>query len=162
MVTTMTPTPAARAGEPFGVMLRGAFLPTVGLGLVTVLALAVTRGLAAGGSALLGLAVAIAFFASGLAVMARVVRDANPVLFMAVALSVYLGQVIALLLVMVLAERIAGLDDTAVGVTVLVVALAWQVFQMRAWRRARTHVFDDGGPGAASGPPGHDASGDGR
>ncbi len=156
MVTTTMPSPTPRAGAPFAVMLRGAFAPTLALGAATVLVLGLTRGLGGAASGALGLLVAVAFFSSGLAIMARVVRDAAPMLFMAAALSVYLGQVIALLLVIAVADRIPGLDDTAVAVTLLVAALGWQGFAMLAWRRARTLVYDEpsgpDAPGGGAGP----------
>jgi len=63
-------------------------------------------------------------------------------LFMAAALSVYMGQMIVLLLVFMGSRSIEGLDGVAVGVSILVVALVWQGASMLAWRRARNPVYD--------------------
>jgi ATP synthase protein I len=144
MATTMTPQQATTAGEPFAIMLRGAVAPSVAAGLVAVGVFWGVRGTEAGFSALLGVLLATSFFASGLAVMARVIRDANPVLFMAVAMSVYLGQMIALFVVFLVTQGLDWVDGPAVGWTILVTAVVWQVFAMRSWRRARTPVFDPG------------------
>ena len=153
MATTMTPQQARTAGEPFAVMLRGAVAPSVVAGLVTAGVFWGVRGTEAGISGLLGVLLATSFFASGLAVMARVIRDANPVLFMAVAMSVYLGQMIVLFVVFLVTQGLDWVDGPAVGWTILATAVVWQVFAMRSWRRARTPVFDvgtDRGPDAGT------------
>ncbi|HYN29679.1 MAG TPA: hypothetical protein VES95_07400 [Dermatophilaceae bacterium] len=131
------------AGAPFAVLLRGALWPSLLAGAVAVVVLWLTRGTDGllGGS--LGVLVAGAFFASGLAAMSRLVRDASPLVVVPAALAVYLGQTIALLLVIVLLGDAAWLDGTAFGVAVLVVALAWQLFQVLAFVRARRPVFDE-------------------
>lgn len=139
---TATPRDAPHAGAPFAVMLRGALLPSAAAGLLAVVVFGLLRGGDAALSAGIGVVVAVVFFASGLAVMSRLVRDANPMLFMAVALSVYLGQMIVLLVFVVAMDAVQWLDRPALGITILVVALTWQVAQMVAWRRARTMVYD--------------------
>lgn len=139
---THADSPLSRPSQVFQVMLRGSLLPSAVAGLLTAGVFLVVGGLSSGGSALLGLVVAIGFFASGFAVMARTVREANPMLFMAAALTVYMGQMIALFLFFMASTTIGWLDDVAVGVTILVVALAWQGASMLAWRRARVNVYD--------------------
>ena len=138
-------------------MVRGAFVPSTVAGLLAALGFLVVSGPGSGLSALFGVLVAMAFFASGFLLMARMVREANPLLFMAAALSVYMGQMIVLLLVFMGSRSIEGLDGVAVGVSILVVALVWQGASMLAWRRARNPVYDtasDSGT-VSSGAHGH-------
>lgn len=141
--TTATATPS----EVFRVMVRGALVPSVVSGVLTALVFLLLRDLGSGLSGLFGVVVATVFFASGFLLMARMVREASPMLFMAAALSVYMGQMIVLFLVFMGSRSITGLDGVAVGVTILVVAIVWQVASMVAWRRARSHVYD--APGAS-------------
>ncbi len=139
---TSTPSAAARPAAAFRVMVRGAFVPSTVAGLLAALGFLVVSGPGSGLSALFGVLVAVAFFASGFLLMARMVREASPMLFMAAALSVYMGQMIVLLLVFMGSRSIEGLDGVAVGVSILVVALVWQGASMLAWRRARNPVYD--------------------
>ena len=69
----------------------------------------------------------IGFFASGLFLLSRLVRSASPHAFFAVAMAVYLGQVIVLLLVIIAFKDADWVDGTALGVVALVVTIVWQV-----------------------------------
>lgn len=133
---------APHAGAPFGAMLRGALVPSTVAGLLTVVVLSLVRGTDAIAGAALGLVVAVAFFASGMFLLSRLVRDANPATFFAVAMAVYLGQVIALLLVIMAFRGADWVDGPALGIVAFVVTIVWQVFAMRALRRARVPVYD--------------------
>lgn len=138
------------AGAPFGAMLRGALLPSFVGGLVAVAGVVLWRGVEALAGGLLGLVVAVGFFASGMFLLSRLVRSASPHAFFAVAMAVYLGQVIALLLVIIGFRDAAWVDGPALGVVALVVTLVWQAFAMTALRRARIPVYDP--PTEARGP----------
>ena len=108
-MTTSPSGPAPAPNAPFTAMLRGALLPSIAAGLVAVVVLWVMRQSRGGLGGLLGVAVAVVFFAAGLYVMKRVV-GANPLSVLAGALAVYLGQIIFLgIIILVLAERaVAG------------------------------------------------------
>ena len=139
------------AGAPFGAMLRGALLPSTVAGALAVVGVVLWRG---GSDALLGgligLVVSVGFFASGMFLLSRLVRSASPHAFFAVAMAVYLGQVIVLLLVIMLFNDAPSVDGVSLGVVALVVTIVWQVFAMRALRRARVPVYDAStGPGEA-------------
>ena len=136
------------AGAPFGAMLRGALLPSLVAGVLTVVALVVVRGGEALAGALIGLVVSVGFFGSGMFLLSRLVRSASPHAFFAVAMAVYLGQVIALLLVILAFKDAAWVDGPALGIVALVVTIVWQGFAMRALRTARVPVYD---PPAADG-----------
>lgn len=142
----MTAAPAPQAsgpGAPFAIILRAAVLPSAIAGLVGVVAITLWRGWGSVPSSLLGLLVGLGFFVSGMALLTKLVRDRNPITFMAVAMAIYLGQVIALLLFMLAFLDAAWLDGQAFGFAVLIVTIAWQIFLFRAWRRARVLVYDE-------------------
>lgn len=142
-MTDPTPPPPVHAGAPFAEMLRGALVPSCVVGVLAVAVVVLWRGGDALAGAALGLAVAIAFFASGMFLLSRLVRDASPHAFFAVAMTVYLGQVIGLLLVIIAFKDAAWVDGMALGVVVLVVTLVWQVFAFRSLRNSRMPVYDE-------------------
>ena len=150
-MTDPSPSTEPHAGAPFGAMLRGALLPSTVAGIVAVVGVVLWRGgsdALAGG--LIGLVVSVGFFASGMFLLSRLVRSSSPHAFFAVAMAVYLGQVIVLLLVILLFKDAPTVDGVSLGVVALVVTLVWQVFAMRALRRARVPVYDPPtGPGEA-------------
>ena len=132
-----------RHDSVFTVMLRGSLPPSALAGAAAAVALGVFGGWSALLSGLVGAVIALAFFASALLGMARFVRNADPMLFMAVGMSLYFAQVIVLLGVLIVARGIESLDMRSAGIAMLVTILVWQVAQMRAWRRARIPVYDE-------------------
>lgn len=141
-MTDRSPSTEPHAGAPFAAMLRGAFLPSAVAGVLAAVVLVLVRGGDALAGAAIGLVVALGFFASGMFLLSRLVRTANPQAFFAVAMAVYLGQVIALLLVIMAFKDAAWVDGIALGTTAFVVTIVWQVFAMRALRTARVPVYD--------------------
>lgn len=150
-MTDPTPSTVPEAGRPFAVMLRGALVPSTVAGALTVVVLVLTRGTEALAGGLLGLVVSVLFFASGMFLLSRLVRSASPHAFFAVAMAVYLGQVIALLVVIIVFRGLDWVDGVAVGLTALVVTLVWQAFAIRALRRARLPVYDEPTSGSEEG-----------
>jgi ATP synthase protein I len=92
-------------------------------------------------AALFGVVIALIFFAGGLYIMGRI-TNASPISVLVGALAVYLGQVIFLGVVMVSFSGAAWLDGKAFGLSILAVALIWQVAQVVAFLRLRKPVFD--------------------
>ena len=127
--------------SPFDAMLRSSFLPSALIGLVCAVVFFVLGGVAGGLSALFGAALTLGFFASGLLVL-RTLRNLNPMAIMAAAMAVFFGQIIVLGLILVAARRIDSLDGPATGITVAVVVVAWQIFQVRSFMRTRQLVYD--------------------
>ena len=123
-------------------MLRAAMVPMAFVGPAIVFVFWITRQTRGGLAALLGVSVAVAFFASGLYVMKRV-TNANPLSVMAAALAVYLGQVIFLGVVIFSLSSADWLDGRAFGLSVLAVALIWQVLQVVAFLHLRKPVYDE-------------------
>jgi ATP synthase protein I len=126
----------------FAAMLSGAVIPMAFAAPVIVLGLWITRQTRGGLAAMLGVCIAVVFFASGLYVMKRV-TNANPLSVLAGALAVYLGQVIFLGLVIVSLSGADWLDGRAFGLSILAVALVWQLSQIRAFVRLRKPVYDE-------------------
>jgi len=147
-MTDPTPSTVPEAGRPFAVMLRGALLPSLAAGTLTVVALVVLRGSDALAGGVLGLTVSVGFYASGMFMLSRLVRSASPHAFFAVAMAVYLAQVIVLLLFIMVFRGADWVDGFALGVTALVVTLAWQLFAMRALRRAPLPIYDEARSGS--------------
>lgn len=139
---TQEPAREPHAGAPFGVMLGGALVPSAVAGLLATVAVVVARGSGALAGGVLGWVVALAFFSSGMFLLSRLVRSTSPHAFFAVAMTVYFGQVIALLLFLIAFKDREWVDGRALGIVALVVTLAWQVFAMRAFRRGRFPVYD--------------------
>jgi ATP synthase protein I len=147
---------------PFAAMLRATVIPMAATVPVIVAVFWITRQSRGGLAALLGVSIALAFFASGLYVMGRV-TNANPLSILAGALAVYLGQVILLGVVILTFSGAHWLDRTAFGLSILAVALIWQVCQVVAFMRLRKPVFDEpddqSAVGLADGPADQPAEG---
>ena len=126
----------------FAAMLRAAVIPVVAAAPVIVLVFWITRQARGGLAALLGVCIAVVFFASGLYVMKRV-TNSNPLSVLAGALAVYLGQVIFLGLVILALSGADWLDGEAFGLSILAVALVWQLSQVVTFVRLRKPVYDE-------------------
>ena len=138
--------------SPFAAMLRGAVFPMALTAPAIVLGFWMARQTRGGLAALLGVCVAVVFFASGLYVMKRV-TNANPLSVLAGAMAVYLGQVIFLGLVIVSFSSAEWLDGTAFGLSILAVAFVWQLSQIRAFMQLRKPVYDVSAEEQAPGRP---------
>ena len=145
MTQPQPPAPLSVQGPPFAAMLRGAVIPTICTAPVIVLAFWIARDARGGLAALLGVCVAVVFFAGGLYVMKRVSNE-NPISVLAGALAIYLGQVIFLGLVIFSLAGADWLDGKAFGLSVLAVGLVWQLSQVVAFVRLRKPVYDEPGP----------------
>lgn len=142
---TSTPPRSSKADAPLTVILRGALLPAGVVGVIVVLVAWVWRGSAGAGSALIAVVLALLFFSSGLVLLHRFVTESNPMLFMAVGVAVYLAQILVLLGCMLLLNGVSWLDTKVFAVALLVVLIAWQAFQFRAWQGARVPIYDEPG-----------------
>ncbi|MGB5953440.1 MAG: hypothetical protein WBG57_13120 [Ornithinimicrobium sp.] len=127
----------------FTVMWRKSLPPAALAGALTAVVLGLVDGLGAAVSGLVGVFIALSFFVVALVVMSRLVTGRDPMVFMAVGMSVYFGQVLVLLGVLIVARGIEALDMRAAGIAMLVAVVVWQIAQMRAWRSARVLVYDE-------------------
>lgn len=139
---------AAHADDPYAAMLRGALVPTL-----VVAVLCVGLSLRAGTQGLIGsllaVLVVVASFSSSLLVMRWAARS-NPANVMAAALATYVGKVGVLGVFLILFAKATWMSGTAFGLTAIVCAAAWLLFEARAYYRMRTLIFgvpgEDGGP----------------
>jgi ATP synthase protein I len=127
--------------SPFAVMLRGAVIPVIWTAPVIVLGLWVTRHTSGGLAALFGVCVALAFLASGLFIVSRLAK-ANPLSVLVVAVAVYLSQIIVLGVVILTVSSANRVDGTAFALSVLVVAVVWQLSLVRSFVHLRKPVYD--------------------
>lgn len=133
--------------SPFAAMLKDALRPSALVGVLCALAFFAIRGLSGGVSSLFGTVLALGFFASGLVVLSTL-RNLNPGGIMAAGMAVFFAQVIVLGVILVFATKIKSLDGPATGITVAIVVVAWQIFQVRSFMRTRQLVYDpDAGEG---------------
>ena len=148
----MPPEPARPSGRrpspadppsPTGMMFRAAVLPAAAAGMIAAAVFWIARGPSSALSGVLGVVIGVAFFASSLVLLSPRFRRWEPVLAFAVALTLYGTQVFALLVVYELTGGLTWLDGVAVGVAILVATLVFQAFAVRAWRRARTPIYDE-------------------
>ena len=138
----MTQPQASGPVPPFAAMLGATVIPMGAAVPVIVVVFWITRQARGGLAALLGVCIAVFFFASGLYAMKRV-TNASPLSVLAGALAVYLGQVIFLAVVVLSLSGAGWLDGTAFGLSVLAVALIWQLSQVAAFVRLRKPVYDE-------------------
>jgi ATP synthase protein I len=138
---TQAQAPGPVPALPFAAMLRATVIPMAVSVPVIVAGFWITRQTGGGLAALLGVTVAIVFFATGLYVMGRL-TNSNPLSVLAGALAVYLAQVIFLGVVIFTFSGADWLDGKAFGLSVLAVALIWQVCQVVAFMRLRQPVYD--------------------
>lgn len=141
--------PPRQGDSPFRVVLRRALPPAAAAGVLTAIILWILSGPAAGVAGLIGVVIALGFFASGLLLMARFVTENNPLLFMAVGMAIYFAQVIVLFGVLVLAWNLESFDTRSAGIAMGVTVIVWQVAQVMAWRQARVPIYDEPAAGAA-------------
>jgi ATP synthase protein I len=128
--------------SPLVTMLHGAVIPVIWTAPVIVLGFWVTRHTSGGLAALLGVCVALAFLASGLFVVSRLAK-ASPLSVLVVAVAVYLGQIIVLGVVILSLSSANRVDGTAFAMSVLVVALIWQLSLVRSFVLLRKPVYDE-------------------
>lgn len=141
---TQTDTQASGSAQPppFEAMLRAAIIPTLCAAPVIVLVCWVTRQSRGALASLLGVLIAVVFFAGGLYLMKRV-TNANPLSVLVGALAVYLGQIILLGVVILTLSDADWLDGQAFGLSILAVAVIWQVVTVTAFIRVRKPVYDE-------------------
>ncbi len=133
---------AASPAKPmFAAMLRAGVLVSAVAFPVVVIAFWLIRGTGGAGGAALGALLAIVFFAAGLLVMTKVINE-QPISVLTGAITVYLGQVLFLGVIILALSGQDWLDTTAFGLSVLIIALLWQVAQVAAFIRAPKPVYD--------------------
>jgi ATP synthase protein I len=131
--------------HPALVMLRGALIAAVVVGVNAAAVSAVAAGAEGLWGALLGLLMVILF--SGLGLLAlHASRRTSATTQLAVALGSYTGRVALFGVLLALALSSEWLAEnvnlTALGVTALVVVMGWLAGEIWAWSRLRVPIYD--------------------
>ncbi|MFC0626786.1 hypothetical protein [Kribbella deserti] len=131
--------------HPALVMLRGALVAAVVVGVNASAIAAVAAGIKGLWGALLGLLMVIIFSGAGLLAL-HASRKTSPTTQLAVALGSYTGRIAlfgALLVVALGSDSLArNVNLTALGITAMVVVMAWMAGEIWAWSRLRVPIYD--------------------
>lgn len=143
-------------------LLRGALLPTLAVGGLAIVASTVVAGMTGLVGAALGVVLVVAFFSASILVL-RAARGVEPVMFLAVALTVFALKVLALALVLGVLMRTGWLDEVihrgALGGTIIATALIWIAAETRSFVTMRAPIYDLDKPADPVGP-GDEAAGE--
>lgn len=123
-------------------LLRGAFIPTVIVGVVAIAASAVIKGLSGFWGAVLAQFVVIIFFVIHIAV-SRMTRNLDPISTMAMAMFSYFAKLFALgALLWAIAKYTdrATINRTAFGVTAVALTIAWLWGEIASYMKLRLHL----------------------
>lgn len=123
-------------------MLRGAFWPTLAVGVLCGAAAYFLAGGPGLAGSLIGLATVLLFFGVSLLVMSRTARIA-PVNVMAVGVLTYVTKVGLLGLLFLLLREVGWMSPEAFALTAMIGAAVWMPAEIWAFGRARTLVYDE-------------------
>ena len=123
-------------------LLRGALIPTLMVGVISLLLSTLVKGSSGFVGSLLAQCVVLIFFATHLAV-ARLTRDADPMATMAVAMASYFVKLFIfggfLLLVTQLIPE-SQCNRLAFGISSIVAAFTWLAGEIKAYFSLKTHL----------------------
>ena len=123
-------------------LLRGAFVPTLIVGLVAITASTVIKGLSGFWGALLAQFVVVIFFVIHIAV-SRMTRNLDPISTMAMAMFSYFAKLFALGGLLWAIARYtdrATINRTAFGVTAVALTIAWLWGEIASYMKLRLHL----------------------
>jgi fructose-specific phosphotransferase system IIC component len=123
-------------------LLRGAFVPTLIVGLVAIAASTVIKGLSGFWGALLAQFVVVIFFVIHIAV-SRMTRNLDPISTMAMAMFSYFAKLFALGGLLWAIARYtdrATINRTAFGVTAVALTIAWLWGEIASYMKLRLHL----------------------
>ena len=137
--------PAGGAPAACAAILRGSLKPSMVVCALTVLVFLVVKGPGPALASLLAAAITGGSIAGGMFIMSRLV-NADPLAFLGGVMVVYFGQMIVIGLATFGLSEASWLDSLTFGISALVAVIAWQVFLVMAFVRARCLVFDNPAP----------------
>ena len=123
-------------------LLRGAFVPTLIVGLVAIAASTVIKGLSGFWGALLAQFVVVIFFVIHIAV-SRMTRNLDPISTMAMAMFSYFAKLFALGGLLWAIARYtdrATINRTAFGVSAVALTIAWLWGEIASYMKLRLHL----------------------
>lgn len=123
-------------------MWRGALIPSIILGVISVITFSILKGAAGfSGSALATFTVVIFFSVSLL--VARLTRNADPISTMALAMFSYFTKLLLIAGFLIAVTRLTAesdVDRTSFGVSALLIASGWLAGEVRAFFRLRLQL----------------------
>ncbi len=123
-------------------MLRGALIPTVATAVIATTVCSFIWGGPGGAGALLAQLIVVAFFASNLLV-ARISRDLEPMMVMALAMVSYMAKIIVLGLFLCLITTFVPeelCNRKAFGISAVAATFAWLGGEIVAFLRLKLHL----------------------
>ena len=123
-------------------LLRGAFVPTLIVGLVAITASTIIKGLSGFWGALLAQFVVVIFFVIHIAV-SRMTRNLDPISTMAMVMFSYFAKLFALGGLLWAIARYtdrATINRTAFGVTAVALTIAWLWGEIASYMKLRLHL----------------------
>ena len=123
-------------------LLRGAFLPTLIVGLVAIAISAFIQGLSGFWGALLAQFVVVIFFVIHIAV-SRLTRNLDPISTMAMALFSYFAKLFRLGLLLWAISKFTEretINRTAFGITAVALTIAWLWGEIASYMKLRLHL----------------------
>jgi ATP synthase protein I len=123
-------------------LLRGAFLPTLIVGLVAIAISAFIQGLSGFWGALLAQFVVVIFFVIHIAV-SRMTRNLDPISTMAMALFSYFAKLFGLGLLLWAISKFTEretINRTAFGITAVLLTIAWLWGEIASYMKLRLHL----------------------
>ncbi len=131
--------------HPALVMLRGALIAALVVGVNAAAVSTVAAGLAGLWGALLGLLMVVVFSGAGLLAL-HLSRRTSPTMQLAVAMASYTGRIAifgALLAIALSSDSLAKhVNLTVLGLCALVVVMGWMAGEIWAWSRLRVPIYD--------------------
>lgn len=123
-------------------LLRGAVIPTVVIGVISLIASTWLKGSAGFVGALLAQFVVVIFFATNIGA-ARLTRDLDPVMTMAIAMFSYMAKVLALGVFLWLITTFVSAqacDRKAFALSAVAATFAWLGGEIRAYLALKLHL----------------------
>ena len=126
-------------------MLRGALVAGVVVGVNAAAISAVAAGLKGLWGALLGLLMVVIFSGAGLFAL-HLSRHTSPTMQLAIAMASYTGRIAVfggLLALALSSDSLAeNVNLTALGITAMVVVMGWMAGEIWSWSRLRVPIYD--------------------
>ncbi len=123
-------------------LLRGALIPTLIVGLISVIASTFLKGFSGFVGAILAQAIVLIFFAAHL-VVARLTRDADPMTTMALAMASYFVKLFifgGFLLLVTKLVPVENCNRTTFGISAILATFAWLGGEIATYLKLKTHL----------------------
>ncbi|MGL4172719.1 MAG: hypothetical protein ACRCTR_01400 [Actinomycetota bacterium] len=125
--------------KQFSLLLKGAFVPTFSVGVVISVICAFIN-FSVAGSAALGAAIVLFFFAMSLLGMRQAVH-LPPHIVLAIVLGIYFIKIVVLAIALFVLSDISWVSVRALGLTTITCSAVWLAMELRAFKRLRLPII---------------------